>query len=103
MVLAWGTGTRNYSGKTEPVKVEGRAVGEVGLIRDTARGEVSNLEKLEDFSGNYVAVGVEATAAGAAGVTVMSNQNSVVVELTSTTQGASLLFGAEGIRLTLAN
>jgi len=101
--LHWGTGTLSYSGKTYPVKVEGLSVGEVGVIRATARGEVSNLERLEDFSGNYVAVGVEATAAGGAGVTVMRNQNGVVVELTSTTQGASLLFGAEGIRLTLAN
>jgi len=101
--LHWGTGTLSYSGKTYPVKVEGLSVGEVGVIRATARGEVSNLEKLEDFSGNYVAVGVEATAAGGAGVTVMRNQNGVVVELTSTTQGASLLFGAKGIRLTLAN
>ena len=101
--LHWGTGTLSYSGKTYPVKVEGLSVGEVGVIRATARGEVSNLERLEDFPGNYVAVGVEATAAGGAGVTVMRNQNGVVVELTSTTQGASLLFGAEGIRLTLAN
>jgi len=101
--LHWGTGTLSYSGKTYPVKVEGLSVGEVGVIRATAWGEVSNLERLEDFSGNYVAVGVEATAAGGAGVTVMRNQNGVVVELTSTTQGASLLFGAEGIRLTLAN
>ena len=101
--LHWGTGTLSYSGKTYPVKVEGLSVGEVGVIRATARGEVSNLERLEDFPGNYVAVGVEATAAGGAGVTVMRNQSGVVVELTSTTQGASLLFGAEGIRLTLAN
>jgi len=101
--LHWGTGTLSYSGKTYPVKVEGLSVGEVGVIRATARGEVSNLERLEDFSGNYVAVGVEATAAGGAGVTVMRNQNGVVVELTSTTQGASLLFGAKGMRLTLAN
>ena len=101
--LHWGTGTLSYSGKTYPVKVEGLSVGEVGVIRATARGEVSNLERLEDFSGNYVAVGVEATAAGGAGVTVMRNQSGVVVELTSTTQGASLLFGAKGIRLTLAN
>jgi hypothetical protein len=101
--LHWGTGTLSYSGKTYPVKVEGLSVGEVGVTRATARGEVSNLERLEDFSGNYVAVGIEATAAGGAGVTAMRNQNGVVVELTSTTQGASLLFGAEGIRLTLAN
>src|SRR5437016_10693163 len=101
--FSWGKGTLSYGGKTYPVKVEGLSVGELGVIRGTARGKVSNLERLEDFSGNYLAVGAEATAAGGAGVTVMRNQNGVVVELTSTTQGASILLGAEGIRLTLAN
>jgi len=102
MGLHWGEGTLSYGGKTYPVKVEGLSVGELGLTRATAQGKVSNLGRVEDFSGNYVAVGAEATAAGGAGVTVMRNQNGVVVELTSTTQGASMLLGAKGIRLTLA-
>jgi hypothetical protein len=69
------------------------------VTRATAKGEVSNLANLDDFSGNYVAVGAGATAAGGADVTLMRNQNGV--ELTSTTQGASLKLGAQGIRLTL--
>ena len=100
--FSWGRGTLTYAGKTYPVKVEGLSVGEVGVTRATAKGDVSNLTKLEDFPGNYVAVGAGATAAGGAGVTVMRNQNGVVVEMTSTTQGASLKLGAEGIRLSLA-
>jgi len=99
----WGNGTLAYAGKTYPVKVEGLSVGEVGVTRATAKGEVSNLTKLEDFPGNYVAVGAEATAAGGAGMKVMRNQNGVVIEMKSTTQGASLKLGAEGIRLSLAN
>ncbi|PYO48555.1 MAG: hypothetical protein DMD84_20820 [Candidatus Rokuibacteriota bacterium] len=99
----WGSGTLAYAGKTYPVKVEGLSVGEVGVTRATAKGEVSNLTKLEDFPGNYVAVGAEATAAGGAGMKVMRNQNGVVIEMKSTTQGASLKLGAEGIRLSLAN
>ncbi len=99
----WGKGTLAYAGKTYPVKVEGLSVGEVGITRATARGTVSNLTKLDDFSGNYVAVGGGATAAGGADVAVMKNQNGVVIELQSTTQGASLKLGAEGLRLTLAN
>ena len=55
--FSWGKGTLSYGGKTYPVKVEGLSVGEVGVTRATAKGEVSNLAKLEDFSGNYVAVG----------------------------------------------
>ena len=56
---------------------------------------------LEDFSGSYTAGGVGATAGGGAGATIMKNQNGVVIELTSTTQGASLKLAASGIRLTL--
>jgi len=48
-----------------------------------------NLTKLEDFSGNYAAAGAEATVGGGAGATVMRNQNGVVIELMSTTQGAN--------------
>ena len=101
--FSWGKGTLAYAGKTYPVKVEGLSVGEIGIVRATATGTVSNLTKVGDFSGNYVAVGAGAAAAGGAGVAVMQNQNGVVIELQSTTQGASLKLGAEGLRLTLAN
>ena len=101
--FSWGKGTLTYAGRTYPVTVEGLSVGEVGVTRATASGTVSNLTKLADFSGNYVAAGACATAAGGAELTVMRNQHGVVIELTSTTQGASLKFGAQGIRLTLVN
>jgi hypothetical protein len=100
---SWGKGTLSYAGKTYPVKVEGLSVGEVGVSRATAVGTVKNLAKVADFSGTYVAVGAGATVPGGADVTVMRNQNGVVVEMTSTTQGASLKLGADGIRMTLAN
>jgi len=54
--FSWGKGTLSYQGKTYRVKVEGLSVGEVGVTRATVKGDVSNLAKLEDFSGNYVAV-----------------------------------------------
>ena len=101
--FSWGKGTLAYAGKTYPVQVEGLSVGEIGITRATASGTVSNLTKLVDFSGNYVAVSGGATAAGGAGVAVMQNQNGVVIELQSTTQGASLKLAAEGLRLTVAN
>jgi len=100
---SWGKGTLTYGGKTYPVKVDGLSVGEVGVTRASALGTVKNLEKVADFSGTYVAVGAGATVAGGADVTVMRNQNGVVVEMTSTTQGASLKLGADGIRMTLAH
>ena len=99
---SWGKGTLDYQGKKHSVKVEGLSVGEVGVTRATGLGSVYNLKKLADFDGNYVAGGAEATVAGGAGVTVMKNQNGVVIELKSTTQGASLKLAAEGIKLSVA-
>jgi hypothetical protein len=98
----WGKGQLSYKGKTYPIKVDGLSVGEVGITRATARGSVFNLRKFEDFSGTYVSGAAEATVGGGAGATVMKNQNGVVIELKSTTQGANLKLGPEGLRLGLA-
>ena len=98
---SWGKGTLDYQGKKYPVKVEGLSVGEVGVTRATGAGSVYNLKKIADFDGNYVAGGAEATVAGGAGVTAMKNQNGVVIELKSTTQGANLKLAAEGIKLSV--
>lgn len=100
--FAWGSGTLTYQGKQYPVKVDGLSVGEVGINRATARGDVFELKKLEDFSGNYTAGGVGGTVGGGADATVMKNQKGVVIKLTSTTQGVSLKVAASGIRLSLA-
>jgi hypothetical protein len=99
--FSWGKGTLTYQGKNYPVKVEGLAVGEVGINRATASGNVYDLKKLEDFSGTYTAVGAAGTVGGGAGISTMRNQNGVVIDLKSTTQGASLKLAAEGLRLTL--
>ncbi len=99
--FSWGKGTLTYKGKSYPFKVEGLSVGEVGAARAEATGNVYNLKKLEDFSGNYVAGGAEGTVGGGAGVTAMRNQNGVVIELKAITQGVNLKLAAEGVKLTL--
>jgi hypothetical protein len=99
--FSWGKGTLTYKGKKYPVKVEGLSVGEVGVSRATAVGKVYDLKKIEDFSGNYAAGGAAATVGGGAGVSIMKNQNGVTIEVTSTTQGASLKLAASGLKLTL--
>ena len=100
--FTWGKGTLTYQGRKYPVKIEGLSIGEVGIQRATARGNVFDLKKLDDFSGNYAVGGAGATVAGGAGAAIMKNQNGVVIELTSTTQGASLKLAASGVRLTVA-
>src|SRR5207244_3401190 len=74
----------------------------VSTTQTRRRRQIMRRVLIDDLSGNYVAVGAGATVAGGADVTVMRNQNGVVVELQSTTQGASLKFAAEGLHLTLA-
>jgi hypothetical protein len=100
--FSWGKGTLSYKGKTYPVKVDGLSVGDVGIQSATATGNVYSLKKIEDFDGNYTAAGAGATVGGGAGITAMRNQNGVVIELKSTTQGASLKLAAEGLRLSVA-
>jgi len=98
---SWGKGTLTYKGKNYPVKVDGLTVGEVGVKRANAVGNVYDLKSLADFDGTYVAGGAGATIGGGAGITAMKNQNGVTVELKSTTQGASLKLAAEGIKLSV--
>ena len=101
--FSWGNGTLSYNGKTYPVKIEGLSVGEAGVTRATAKADVFNLAKIEDFSGNYAAVGAGATVGGGGGATVLRNQHGVEIALLSTTQGANLSVGFEGVRVTLVN
>jgi hypothetical protein len=98
----WGSGTLTYLGKTYPLTVHGISIGQVGVSKVEARGDVFNLAKLEDFSGNYTAAGVEATVAGGMGATALRNQNGVVIHLTSTTRGLNFKVAPEGVRITLA-
>lgn len=59
--FSWGSGTITYKGKKHSVTVEGLSVSEVGITRATARGNVYDLKKIEDFSGNYTATEAGAT------------------------------------------
>ena len=99
--FSWGKGMLSYQGKTYPVTVEGLSVGELGITRATATGKVYNLKNLADFDGNYAAAGVGATVAGGAEATAMRNQNGVVIELTTTTQGASFKLAVAGLSLSV--
>jgi hypothetical protein len=93
----WGGGTLTYKGKEYPVDVKGLTVGDVGVTKIEASGSVYHLSKLEDFDGNYTAVGAGLTAAGGAGAAAMKNQNGVTVELVSTTQGVKVAAGGGGV------
>jgi hypothetical protein len=99
--FSWGGGTLTYRGKKYPVSVEGLTVGSVGVSKATARGDVTNLKKLEDFNGNYAALKAGATVGGGGSVATMQNQNGVKITLKSTSKGVKLTLGTQGVSLKL--
>ena len=99
--VSWGSGTLTYKDKQYPVDVKGLSVGDVGITKIEASGKVYNLKNLDDFNGNYTAVGAGAAAAGGASAAVMKNQNGVTVELVSTTQGLKFAIAAAGVDVKL--
>jgi hypothetical protein len=98
---SWGSGDLTYKGKKHAIKIDGLSVGAVGASKVTLSGKVYHLNKLEDFDGNYTGVGAGATVGGGGSVLTMRNQNGVVIEAHSTTQGLSLSLGAGGADIKL--
>lgn len=88
-----------------PFKVSGFGAGvHVGVSKASAVGVVTNMTKLSDFPGNYVATQGEATLIAGAGSTSMKNQNNdVVIGVKSRTEGLALGFGAQGMTVQLAD
>ena len=99
--FSWGSGTLHYKGKKYPISVDGLSVGAVGASSISASGKVYHLKKLEDFDGTYAAAGAGATVGGGGGVATMRNQNGVVIDSVSTTQGLKVAIGAGGVKMAI--
>jgi hypothetical protein len=98
---SWGKGVLTYQGKEYPFKTKGLSVVDIGITKASASGKVYRLEKLENFNGTYSGGAAEGTIGGGAGVTRVQNQNGVILELVSKTQGVNFKFAGEGITFTL--
>ena len=101
--VSWGDGKLTFQGKDHVFDVKGLSVIDLGVSKVTATGEVFNLTKLSDFTGNYVAGQAGATVGGGAGAVIMKNQNGVVLKLTSTSQGVQLTLAGAGVDVKLKN
>jgi len=95
----WGGGTLTYKGKTYDVELSGLSVANVGATKIEAKGNVFHLSKLADFDGNYTAATAGMTIAGGGSATAMQNQNGVVIQIVSTTQGLKFALAASGVSL----
>ena len=99
--VSWGDGVLTFGGKTYPFSVEGLSVADLGISSVTTSGEVFNLKKVEDFSGNFVAGEAGIAIAGGPTDQILKNQNGVVLRLKGTQQGARLTLAAQGVKLTI--
>jgi hypothetical protein len=99
--VTWGDGTLTYEGKSVPFSVSGLSVVDLGVTDITSSGEVFNLKKLADFSGNYAAGEAGAAIGGGPTDTIMKNENGVVIRLHGTQKGARLTLAAAGVSLKL--
>jgi len=97
----WGAGVLTFQGKAYPFRVEELSVGDIGISRVEATGNVYHLTKLEDFSGDYAAASASAAIAEGHGVATMRNQHGVVIDLTGIDQGVELKFAVEGVKITV--
>ena len=99
--FSWGSGVLTYKGKEYPFSISGLTAGDIGIASAQLTGEVFNLKKLEDFSGNYTAAGAGAAVGGGAGVAAMKNQNGVEMTLTASAQGVRFALPVAGVNIKL--
>ena len=99
--VSWGDGVLMYRGNRYPFSIDGLSVLDLGVSRVSATGNVANLKRLEDFSGNYALAGAGAVVGGGAGAAVMRNQNGVEIAVTATAQGVRFSLPSSGVNIKL--
>ena len=99
--VTWGDGTLSYHGQKYAFSVNGLSVVDLGIATVTATGEVSNLNNIDDFSGNYAAGEAGIAIAGGPSDVIMKNEHGVVLRLHGSQQGVRLTLAAQGVSLKL--
>ena len=97
----WGRGELAYQDRTYQFSIKGLSIVDVGASNYTATGNVYNLKKLADFSGNYTAVGAGFTIAGGGTGVYLRNDHGVVVKVRGKDVGLKFKLSAEGVRVAL--
>jgi hypothetical protein len=97
----WGHGELEYHNGTLRFTIKGVSVVDVGATDFSASGNVYNLKKLQDFSGNYVAAGAGIAVAGGSTALFLKNQHGVVIKLISTDVGLKFTLSAQGVHVAL--
>jgi hypothetical protein len=99
--FTWGDGILEYRGQRYPFTVTGFSIGDVGVSKVFAKGEVYNPKSVEDFTGMFMAAVASATLGGGAGAAAMQNQNDVKLVWTARNQGLSFSLAQAGVNVKL--
>jgi hypothetical protein len=59
------------------------------------------MKKITDINGTYTAVGTGVTVGGGGSIITMKNQNGVIIDLNTATQGVHFTFGTAGVTIKL--
>ena len=94
----WGEGTLTLNdGTTHDFNASGAKLLETGVAEVQFTGNVYNLDKLEDFPGDYAAISQGLTLIeGLTGSAVLTNDNCVYIEVDAESQGVRLSAPAPG-------
>jgi hypothetical protein len=99
--VSWGDGKLTFKGKEYPFSIDGLSVVDWGISRVSATGDVYNLTDVSKFAGTYFAAEAGFTLAGGVGGITMRNSEGVIINVRSTSRGASLTLGPAGLRITM--
>ena len=97
----WGNGELKYQDAAHAFTIKGVSVVDVGATNFSAVGKVCNLERLADFSGNYVAAGAGVTVAGGGTAVYLKNEHGVVIKLIGTDVGLKFKLSADSVLVAL--
>jgi hypothetical protein len=101
--VSWGQGILEYQGQQYPFTVTGFSIGDVGAAKVVARGEVYNLQRVEDFAGMFMTAAAGATVGAGASAAAMKNQNQVDMVWTATNQGLNFTLAHSGLNVKLTD
>jgi len=99
--VTWGDGKLTFKGKDHAFTINGLSVVDWGISRASAVGDVYNLTDVSKFPGTYAAAEAGFTLAGGTGGITMRNSEGVIINLRSTSRGASLTLGTAGLTITM--
>lgn len=99
----WGHGELKYRESSYQFSINGVSVVDVGATNFSASGNVYNLGKISDFTGNYVAAGAGITIAGGGTAVYLKNEHGVVIKLAATNVGLKFKLSADGVHVALKN